>query len=137
MSSGQQWPSLPRPAYSRRGEQYACGDYVDILKANKMVASISRPANPYDNAACESFMKTLKQEEIYCNQYLDFDDLSAGELRCLTGSVALHFALYRETRVHNLQSTLYAALPLISQPTEPTPTAAIGVTEKAEKAGCA
>ena len=32
-----------------------------------MTPSMSRPANPYDNAACESFMKTLKQEEIYCN----------------------------------------------------------------------
>jgi transposase InsO family protein len=42
-----------------------------------MVPSMSRPANPYDNATCESFMKTLKQEEIYCNQYRDFDDLSA------------------------------------------------------------
>ena len=40
-----------------------------------MTPSMSRPANPYDNAACESFMKTLKQEEIYCNQYRDFDDL--------------------------------------------------------------
>ena len=37
---------------------------------------MSRPANPYDNAACESFMKTLKQEEIYCNQYKDFEELS-------------------------------------------------------------
>jgi transposase InsO family protein len=42
-----------------------------------MVPSMSRPANPYDNAACESFMKTLKQEEIYCNQYRDFEELSA------------------------------------------------------------
>ena len=42
-----------------------------------MVPSMSRPANPYDNAACESFMKTLKQEEIYCNQYADFEELSA------------------------------------------------------------
>jgi hypothetical protein len=42
-----------------------------------MVASMSRPANPYDNAACESFMKTLKQEEIYCHQYADFNELSA------------------------------------------------------------
>src|SRR5260370_38334995 len=41
-----------------------------------MIPSMSRPANPYDNAACESFMKTLKQEEIYCNQYADFDELS-------------------------------------------------------------
>jgi transposase InsO family protein len=33
-----------------------------------MVPSMSRPANPYDNASCESFMKTLKREEIYANQ---------------------------------------------------------------------
>ena len=58
------------------GIQYACGDYVGMLYANHMVASMSRPANPYDNAACESFMKTLKQEEIYCNQYKDFEELS-------------------------------------------------------------
>jgi putative transposase len=36
---------------------------------------MSRPANPWDNAACESFMSTLKQEEIYCNQYRDLEDL--------------------------------------------------------------
>lgn len=63
--------------HSDRGIQYACGDYVEVLKANAMVPSMSRPANPYDNAACESFMKTLKQEEIYCNAYRDFEDLGA------------------------------------------------------------
>ena len=36
---------------------------------------MSRPANPYDNASCESFMKTLKREEIYANDYVDLDDL--------------------------------------------------------------
>ena len=40
-----------------------------------MIPSMSRPANPYDNAGCESFMKTLKQEEIYVNQYRDLEDL--------------------------------------------------------------
>jgi transposase InsO family protein len=49
---------------------------VAELKANGMIPSMSRPANPYDNAFCESFMKTLKQEEIYCNQYGDFRELS-------------------------------------------------------------
>jgi len=38
---------------------------------------MSRPANPYDNASCESFMKTLKREEIYANQYHDLDHLRA------------------------------------------------------------
>ena len=40
-----------------------------------MVPSMSRPANPYDNASCESFIKTLKREEIYANQYDDLEDL--------------------------------------------------------------
>jgi putative transposase len=62
--------------HSDQGIQYACADYVEQLKTNQMVPSMSRPANPYDNAACESFMKTLKQEEIYCNQYRDFQELS-------------------------------------------------------------
>jgi hypothetical protein len=42
-----------------------------------MVASMSRPANPYDNASCESFMKTLKREEIYANKYEDLEHLRA------------------------------------------------------------
>lgn len=62
--------------HSDQGIQYACDDYVEELKTNRMVPSMSRPANPYDNAVCESFMKTLKQEEIYCNQYRDFEELS-------------------------------------------------------------
>jgi hypothetical protein len=63
--------------HSDQGVQYACADYNAVVQANHMTPSMSRPANPYDNAACESFMKTLKQEEIYCNQYKDFKELSA------------------------------------------------------------
>ena len=44
---------------------------------HQMIPSMSRPANPYDNASCESFMKTLKREEIYANQYRDLDHLRA------------------------------------------------------------
>jgi transposase InsO family protein len=40
-----------------------------------MIPSMSRPANPYDNASCESFMKTLKREEIYANNYRDLEHL--------------------------------------------------------------
>jgi hypothetical protein len=42
-----------------------------------MIPSMSRPANPYDNASCESFMKTLKREEIYANHYRDLKHLLA------------------------------------------------------------
>jgi len=62
--------------HSDQGTQYASAEYVAVLKASQMMPSMSRPGNPYDNAFCESFMKTLKQEEIYCNQYADFEDLS-------------------------------------------------------------
>jgi putative transposase len=62
--------------HSDRGTQYASAEYTAVLRANRMTPSMSRPANPYDNAACESFMKTLKQEEIYCHQYRDFAELS-------------------------------------------------------------
>jgi putative transposase len=40
-----------------------------------MMPSMSRPANPYDNASCESFLKTLKREEIYANRYRDLGPL--------------------------------------------------------------
>jgi len=62
--------------HSDQGTQYASAEYVSVLTANQMLPSMSRPGNPYDNAFCESFMKTLKQEEIYCNQYADFAELS-------------------------------------------------------------
>jgi putative transposase len=68
----------PRPGlvhHSDRGIQYASGEYVAILKKHEMVPSMSRPANPYDNASCESFIKTLKREEIYANQYQDLEHL--------------------------------------------------------------
>ena len=55
--------------------QYASGDYVKILRMRQVIPSMSRPANPYDNASCESFMKTLKREEIHANDYRDLDDL--------------------------------------------------------------
>jgi len=63
--------------HSDRGVQYASGDYVKILRKHQMIPSMSRPANPYDNASCESFMKTLKREEIYANDYRDLDHLRA------------------------------------------------------------
>jgi len=61
--------------HSDRGVQDASGDYVRILRKHQMIPSMSRPANPYDNASCESFMKTLKREEIYANEYQDLDHL--------------------------------------------------------------
>ncbi len=63
--------------HSDRGFQYACAEYVAIIEQYRMVPSMSRPANPYDNASCESFIKTLKREEIYANKYEDLEHLRA------------------------------------------------------------
>jgi len=57
--------------HSDRGLQYAAAEYVNVLRQHQMLPSMSRPANPYDNASCESFIKTLKREEIYANRYQD------------------------------------------------------------------
>ena len=61
--------------HSDRGIQYASGAYVQVLRQHQMIPSMSRPANPYDNASCESFLKTLKREEIYATSYRDLDHL--------------------------------------------------------------
>ena len=60
--------------HSDRGVQYACGAYRKRLEKRKIAASMSRVGNPYDNAKAESFMKTLKTEEVDAKTYLDLDD---------------------------------------------------------------
>jgi len=61
--------------HSDRGIQYACKDYIKILKDNGIRISMSQKGNPYDNAFAESFFKTLKQEEVYLWQYETFSDV--------------------------------------------------------------
>jgi putative transposase len=63
--------------HSDRAIQYASPEYVAALDKYGMVASMGRRANPFDNASCESFMKTLKREEIYANWYHDIEGLRA------------------------------------------------------------
>ena len=73
-----QRPVLPGLVHhSDRGVQYASGDYTDLLKANGITISMSRKGNPWDNAACESFMKTLKYEEVHRNEYRDLAEARA------------------------------------------------------------
>jgi transposase InsO family protein len=57
--------------HSDRGVQYACGEYTVLLEAHGIQPSMSRVGNPYDNAKAESFMKTLKQEEVDGRDYRD------------------------------------------------------------------
>jgi transposase InsO family protein len=61
--------------HSDRGVQYAAHDYVDDLNAAGFLISMSRKGNPYDNAQAESFMKTLKNEEVYLWDYKTFNDV--------------------------------------------------------------
>lgn len=61
--------------HSDRGVQYAAHEYVDDLNAAGFLISMSRKGNPYDNAQAESFMKTLKNEEVYLWDYKTFADV--------------------------------------------------------------
>jgi transposase InsO family protein len=61
--------------HSDRGVQYASAQYVQVLREHGIELSMSRAGNPYDNATCESFIKTLKVEEIYVSEYRDREDL--------------------------------------------------------------
>ena len=62
-------PSPGLVHHSDRGSQYASGDYTDLLKAHSCQISMSHKASPWENAGCESWMKTLKSEEVYRQEY--------------------------------------------------------------------
>jgi putative transposase len=80
--------------HSDRGSQYASNDYTDLLKANGILVSMSRKGNPWDNAVCESFMKTLKYEEVLRNEYRDLADARASIREFLE-------KVYNQKRLHS------------------------------------
>ena len=80
--------------HSDRGVQYASGNYTDVLKDNKVRISMSRKGNPYDNATCESFMKTLKYEEVYRQEYRDLAEARASIGQFLN-------KVYNQQRLHS------------------------------------
>ena len=80
--------------HSDRGVQYAADEYVQVLHQHQMIPSMSRPGNPYDNASCESFMKTLKREEIYANDYRNLEHLR-------TNIEAFLDQYYNRSRLHS------------------------------------
>lgn len=61
--------------HSDRGVQYAAHEYRRTLTEHRLRGSMSRRGNPYDNAKAESFMKTLKQEEVYLSDYQTYADV--------------------------------------------------------------
>jgi len=80
--------------HSDRGVQYACGEYTALLAAHDIQPSMSRIGNPYDNAKAESFMKTLKQEEVDGRTYRD-----ASQARQMIGSFIEE--VYNGQRLHS------------------------------------
>ena len=80
--------------HSDRGVQYCCQDYIDLLVLHQLHPSMSRVANPYDNAKAESFMKTLKQEEVDGSTYRNLEDLRDHLQTFLE-------AVYNERRLHS------------------------------------
>jgi len=61
--------------HSDRGSQYGALEYRKLLQEHGLIGSMSRRGNPYDNAQAESFMKTLKYEEIYLKRYESFEQV--------------------------------------------------------------
>jgi transposase InsO family protein len=101
--------------HSDRGTQYASREYIAVLEEHGIEPSMSRAGRPYDNAMCESFIKTLKQEEIHTRQYRDRVDLElhiAEFLEQYYNRRRLHSALgYRspETFEHSLKPQVATA----------------------------
>lgn len=74
MALAERRPAAGLVHHSDQGVQYASTDYTSLLRQHGAVISMSRRGVPYDNAACESFMKTLKYEEVYRQEYRDMTD---------------------------------------------------------------
>jgi len=96
----------PRPGtlihHSDRGVQYACAEYTAHLAEHGIQPSMSRVGSPYDNAKAESFMKTLKQEEVDGRAYRDAD-----QARCSIGSFIEQ--VYNRQRLHSALAYLSPA----------------------------
>jgi putative transposase len=94
MAIDQRKPAAGFVHHSDRGVQYASSEYTGLLKEYGAQISMSRRGNPYDNAACESFMKTLKYEEVYRTEYRDLAD-------ALVSIGAFIEQVYNQTRLHS------------------------------------
>lgn len=87
----------PKPGlvhHSDQGVQYACQSYVDRLESCGAVLSMSRPGRPWENGRCESFIKTLKHEELDGRQYRTLDELNTHVTEFIEG-------IYNLKRLHS------------------------------------
>ena len=80
--------------HSDRGVQYASREYIELLQSRGIQISMSRKGNVWDNAACESFMKTLKYEEVYRSEYRDLAEARASITQFLE-------KIYNQKRLHS------------------------------------
>ena len=80
--------------HSDAGSQYASGDYTDLLRAHGCQISMSHKASPWENGACESWIKTLKAEEVYRQEYRDLAEARASIARFIE-------AVYNQKRLHS------------------------------------
>jgi putative transposase len=80
--------------HSDQGVQYASAEYVALLTSREITISMSRTGNPYDNAMAESFMKTLKTEEVYLNEYESLLDATTNIHRFID-------QMYNKKRLHS------------------------------------
>jgi putative transposase len=80
--------------HSDRGSQYASGDYTDLLKARGCEISMSHKASPWENAGCESWMKTLKSEEVYRQEYRNLAEARSSIERFIE-------KVYNQKRLHS------------------------------------
>ena len=80
--------------HSDRGSQYASGDYTDLLKTHRCEISMSHKSSPWENAGCESWMKTLKYEEVYRQEYRTLGEARASIARFID-------EVYNQKRLHS------------------------------------
>jgi putative transposase len=94
MALEQRQPACGWVHHSDRGSQYASHDYTDLLKAHGCRISMSHKASPWENGGCESWMKTLKYEEVFRQEYRDLAEARA----CLERFIE---KIYNQQRLHS------------------------------------
>jgi putative transposase len=108
--------------HSDQGVQYACGDYVARLEKAGIQPSMSRAGCPWDNAMAESFMRTLKREEVDGQAYRD-------QAEAETSIISFIETIYNKQRLHSALAYLApeefeeARLPAPCLATKPVPVA--------------